>query len=33
MARRKAMADREMKKAELEGVDYQRKAGIYERSS
>jgi hypothetical protein len=31
MARRKAMADREMKKAELEGVDYQRKAGLYEK--
>jgi hypothetical protein len=29
MARRKEMADREMKKAELEGADYQRKAGIY----
>jgi hypothetical protein len=31
MARRKEMADREMKKAELEGVDYQRKAGLYEK--
>jgi hypothetical protein len=29
VARRKEMADREMKKAELEGADYQRKAGIY----
>jgi hypothetical protein len=31
MARRKAMADREIKQAELEGVDYQRKAGLYEK--
>jgi hypothetical protein len=29
MARRKAMADREMKRAELEGAEYQRKADIY----
>ena len=29
MARRKAMAEREMKLAELEGTDYQQRAGIY----